>query len=151
MRRFMVCLVLAVLFISTAAQADTAYILCQPDSYVNARRFPKRGAEIAGRLELGERVETDWIKQNGFVLVYGFDGEAWVNMGFVTEYPVTVGTVKAQVESKGRVACRRSINGTRRKWLYNGAEVTVYALADDWAVTSQGFIQTRYLGGFYGK
>ena len=150
-RRFLIlaAAMLAALVFSAAAYAETVYILCQPDSFVNVRVFPKRGADVAGRLELGDTVETDGTTRNGFLRVYGFEaGEAWVNTGLVSWEPVTVGTVEARGESNGRVACRRSINGTRRKWLYNGAEVTIYASSDGWSITNRGFIQTRYLWGF---
>jgi hypothetical protein len=148
MRRFIIIL-LAVLIVSTAAGAETVYTLCQPNSFVYARIHPRRGSEVVGRLELGDAIETDGVRRNGFLLVYGFEtGEAWVNAGFLTRCPVTVETVQGQIVSKGRVACRRSINGTRRKWLKNGAEVVIYAVSDDWSITNKGFVQTRYLGGF---
>lgn len=146
MKRFAVVLACLLLVCATAL-ADTVYVLCQPDSFVYVRRYPRRGADPAGYAELGDELETDGTRRNGFILVSGFEGDAWINAGFVTEYPVTVYTVKTQVVSKGRVACRRAVNGTRRKWLSDGAEVTVFAFADDWAITNQGFIKTAYLGG----
>ena len=103
---------------------------------------------MAGYAELGDALETDWVKRNGYVRVYGFEGEAWISAGFVTEYPVTIFKFETEITSKGRVACRRSIKGTRRKWLSNGQKVVIYAFADDWAITNQGFIQTQYLGVF---
>ena len=133
--------------VGTAA-ADTVYVLCQPDSFVNVREFPRKGSEVAGRVELGDALETDGQRKNGFIHVCGFEGGAWINAGFVTEYPVTIVTLPTIIQSKGRVACRRSIKGTRRKWVYNEQKVTIYAFADDWAITNQGFIQTRFLGGF---
>ena len=147
MKRVLIILVCLLLAFSTA-WADTVYVLCQPDSFVYVRAFPKKGSEMAGYAELGDALETDGITRNGFLLVYGFEGDAWINKGFVTDSPVTIVTLKTQIMSKGRVACRRSINGTRRKWLKNGSEVVIYALADDWAITNQGFIQTQYLGVF---
>ena len=147
MKRFLIvflCLLMAV----SAAFADTVYVLCQPDSFVYVREFPKKGAQMAGYAELGDALETDGVKRNGYLLVYGFEGDAWISTGFVTEYPVTVFTARTQINSKGRVACRRAINGTRRKWLKNGSEVTIYAFSADWAITDKGFIQTQYLGVF---
>ena len=147
MKRFLIVL-LCLLIAVSAAIADTVYVLCQPDSFVYVRAFPVKGAEVAGYVDLGEALETDGAKKNGFIHVCGFEGGAWINAGFVTEYPVTVFTGETEILSKGRVACRRSINGTRRKWLKDGQKVTIYAFAEDWAVTNQGFIQTAYLGGF---
>lgn len=147
MKRFLIiflCLMMAV----SAAFADTVYVLCQPDSFVYVREFPKKGAQMAGYAELGDALETDGVKKNGFIRVGGFEGYAWISMGFITDSPVTIFKAKTQINSKGRVACRRSINGTRRKWLKDGTEVVIYAFSADWAITNQGFIQTQYLGVF---
>lgn len=139
----LICLFL----VYTVASADTGYILCQPNSFVNARLFPVRGAEVAGRLELGDDVETEWVRRNGFVQIFAFEaGEVWVHSGFITEHPVTVETFETAIVSSGRVACRRSIKGTRRKWLEDGEEIIVYGRADDWSVTSKGFVQTKFIG-----
>lgn len=141
------------MFIFPAA-ADPVFILCQPDSFVNVREFPTKTGNVCGRLELGDEAETDGKRKNGFIHLVGtgFEGgDTWINAGFVTFFTVTVQTVKTQIQSKGRVACRRSIKGTRRKWLKNGTETVIFAFADDWAITNQGFIQTRYLGGFCGE
>ena len=140
-------LLLAVLLICGAA-ADTIFVLCQPNSFVNVRAFPHKGSEVAGRVELGDELETDGIRKNGFIHVGGFEGGGWVAAGFVTEYPVEIVTIQTEINANGRVACRRSIKGTRRKWLSNGQKVVIFAFADDWAITNQGFIQTRYLGVF---
>lgn len=140
-------LLLAVLLICGAA-AETVYVLCQPDSFVYVRVFPKKGAEVAGRVELGWELETDVVRRNGYLHVSGFEGGGWINAGFVTDSPVVIRTLETAVNSNGRVACRRSIKGHRRKWLSDGQKVTIYAFSDDWAITNQGFIQIRYLGVF---
>ena len=147
MKRFVVLLV-CLLLVCGSAFADTVYVLCQPDSFVYVRMFPKRGAQEIGYAELGDALETDGVKRNGFLHVEGFEGDAWINAGFVTEYPVVIETVEGWIECGGRVACRRAIGGTRRKWLYNGADVVIYARSDDWSITNRGFIKTAYLGGF---
>ena len=149
----LIAILLALLFISTAAVADdyAVYVLCQPDSFVYVRQFPKRGAHEVGYVELGEELTTDGTKRNGFLQVDAFEGGGWIYSGFVTEYPVTVESIETEIDSRGRVACRRYINGTRRKWLKNGQKVVVFAFADDWTVTNQGFIQTQYLGVFSGE
>lgn len=146
MKRFLIIL-LCLLIVCISALADTVYVLCQPDSFVYVRCFPKKGAQEAGFAELGDALETDGVKRNGFLHVGGYEGDAWISLGFVTEYPITIFTAKTEIISKGRVACRRAINGTRRKWLSDGQKVTVYAFAADWSITNQGFIQTQYLGG----
>ena len=147
MKRFLI-LLLAVLLLVRSAVADSVFVLCQPSSFVNVRVFPKKGSEIAGRVELGDELETDGTRRNGFVHIIGFEGDGWINAGFVTESPVEIRTFETEVNSTGRVACRRAIKGTRRKWLSDGQKVVIFALAGDWAITNQGFIQTRYLGVF---
>ena len=153
MLKRLLALLLAVLIISTAAVAEnyTVYVLCQPDSFVYVRQFPKRDAQEAGYAELGDELTTDGTKRNGFLWVGGFEGGGWIYSGFVTRCPVTVARIETEVESRGRVACRRYINGTRRKWLKNGQKVVVFAFADDWTITNQGFIQTQYLGVLSGE
>lgn len=150
MLKRLLAILLAVLFISTAAVAETytVYVLCQPDSFVYVRQFAKRDAQEAGFAYLGDELTTDGTKRNGFLHVSGFEGGGWIYAGFVTEYPITVIKAETQIDSKGRVACRRYINGTRRKWLKNGQKVLIFAFAQDWAITNQGFIQTQYLGVF---
>lgn len=148
MKRAITIILLAVLLVSGAA-ADSIYVLCQPDSFVNVRLFPVKSADVAGRVELGDELQTDGKRQNGFVhVVSGFESDAWINAGFVTDSPVRVMTLRTQINARGRVACRRSIKGTRRKWLSDGQNVTIYGFSDDWAITNHGFIQTQYLGVF---
>lgn len=150
MKRLLAILCAVLLMIGAAVAEDfTVYVLCQPNSFVNVRQFPNKGADVAGRVELGWQLETDGVKRNGFIHVFGnFESDGWISAGYVTEYPVEVRTVETEINAPGRVACRRSIKGTRRKWLLGGQKVVIYALADDWAVTNQGFIQTQYLGVF---
>ena len=147
MKRFLIVLVCLLISVS-AALSETVYVLCQPDSFVYIRVFPKRGAEQAGFAELGDKLETDGVRKNGFLHVLGFEGGGWINAGFVTEYPVRIVTLDAWIDSTGRVACRRSINGTRRKWLKDGTDVVIYGISDEWSITDKGFIKTAYLGGF---
>ena len=147
--RFIIIL-LCLLLICEAAYAETVYILCQPDSYVNIRSAPKKSAEVIGWYELGFECETDGVKKYGFLhlINLGLESETgWVNAGFVSRYPLTIETVKGYIQADGRVACRRAVNGQRRKWLTDGAEVVIYARSDGWSITNQGFIQTAYLGG----
>lgn len=150
MKRFLLVL-LCLLIVCFSALADTVYVLCQPDSFVNVRAFPKTSAEVVGYAELGWQLETAGVRKNGFEKVSGYEGDAWIYAGFLSDYPVTIMTFDTQIVSKGRVACRRAINGTRRKWLKDGAEVTVYAFSDEWSITNRGFIKTAFLGGFCGE
>lgn len=151
MRKVFALLFFAVLIVSTATADESGlwsvWVMCQPDSYVNVRDFPKTKAREAGYVELGQELKTDGVTRNGFLHIDGFEGGGWIYSGFVSTDPVTVAMVDTEIMSKGRVACRRYINGTRRKWLKRGEKVTVYAFAYDWAVTDQGFVQSKFLKG----
>lgn len=131
--------------------AERVFILCQPDSWVNVRISPGKRGEIIGRFDLGDELETDGKMKRGYLHLINLsleDTEGWIHAGFVTDSPVTIYQIKTEIVSKGRVACRRAIKGTRRKWLRNGTKITVYAFSDSWAVTNMGFIKTDFIGGF---
>jgi hypothetical protein len=55
------------------------------------------------------------------------------------------GTERMQICGKARVACRKTIGGKRRAWAKPGSTVTVYWISEEWAVTSKGFIASRWL------
>ena len=140
-------LLFLVLWFGHASGAEY-YVMCQPDSFVYLREFAKRQSDCVGYLELGDRVVSDGRRKNGFIHlvdVSNESGEGWVYSGFLVSGEIQRGTTKAWVDSPGRVACRRSANGTRRRWLRNGAEVLLYASGDEWSITDEGFIQTKYL------
>ena len=148
--RKLICAILAALLLILAASglADEYFIICQPNSYVNVRISPKKDAAVIGRYELGQKVESDGKRQNGFLHLTELsleNCEGWVSTGFVTG-EMTIETRTARI-SRDKVACRRSIKGNRRKWLQKGDVVTVYAHSDEWAITSQGFIMTEFLEG----
>ena len=121
---------------------------------MNVRAFPKTRADVVGRVEVGQEFDTDGVRRNGFLHLIGtgFEaGDTWIYSGYVTDTPVTVQTIETEIKSNGRVACRRAIKGTRRKWVTNGQNAVIYAFCDDWAITDRGFIQTRFLRCFYGN
>jgi uncharacterized protein YgiM (DUF1202 family) len=140
--------VLLLLILPACGLADEYFIICQPSSYVNVRISPKKDAAVIGRYELGQKVTSDGKRQNGFLHLTNLsleNCEGWVSTGFVTGEMV-IETRTARI-SRDKVACRRSIKGNRRKWLQKGDIVTVFAWSDDWAVTNQGFIMTKFLEG----
>lgn len=155
MRRALIMLICAICVLSAILPASgevyEQFIICQPDSWVNVRRAPRKGASVIGRYELGQKVMTDGKKRNGFLHLVNLqleNDEGWVSVGFVTG-ELTIRNEQCAIQSTGRVACRRSIRGTRRRWLYEGDMVMKYAWSDEWAVTDYGFIMTRFLEGEY--
>ena len=137
-------------FLPGCAPAETAdgWILCQPDSFVNVREWPRKTSRKTGFLELGEQIRTDGETKNGFLHIIGCtteSGDGWVSCGYVVGDQPQVETCRAWIDSTGRVACRRATNGERRKWLHGGDELTLYACSAEWSVTSEGFVRTEYL------
>lgn len=142
---------IAVMVILGAAKAERepseVWVLCQPDSFVFVRMFPNKKSEEIGRLELGDMAWTDGKKKNGFLHIIDmhFECDGWISTGFISRTPVQRANKAARIVSRGRVRARRCINGSRRKWLKNAQEMTVYGYGQEWAVTSEGFIQTKFL------
>ena len=99
------------------------------------------------QLELGDMGYTDGRSKNGFlhIMFPGLESDGWISKGFISRTTVFVEEKQAKIASRGKVRCRRSVNGTRRKWLKNGTKITVFGYGDDWAVTDYGFIQTKFL------
>ena len=61
------------------------FIICDPSSCVCVRRSPKKGADVTGRLDCGDAIETDNRERNGYIHVLGITeyGEGWVHSGYV--------------------------------------------------------------------
>ena len=133
--------------LSAFAEESELFIICQPDSFVNVREHPKMRASVSGFLEFGQKVVSDGKKRNGFVhcIISNESGEGWVYGGYLVSDQPVIQQSRAQISGEGRVACRRAVNGQRRKWLHNGDAVTVYAYSEEWSVTDEGFIKMRYL------
>ena len=131
-------------------QLITCWVMCRPGDYVNVRMSASKQSREVGYLECGDSFLTDGCTRNGFIRVYsvGEGSEGWVYSGYtVTEKPVEVYETYCCV-SRGRVAVRRWMNGPKvatTPWIVNGSTVTVFCEADGWAVTSRGYIQSRYL------
>lgn len=128
------------------------WVLCQPDSYVNVREFARKGNNETGIMECGDAAYTDGRKKNGFLYLCGVNnelGHGWIHKGYIVYSEPVVKMYVTNVYSNGRVACWRSIGGTRRCWTQPGDTVTVYATSDEWCVTNKGFIKTQYLGVDY--
>ena len=146
MKRVLIIMLIALAAISTAV-AEQGWILCQPDSFVYIRQSPGKGREPAGYLMLGDKVVTG-AHRNGYTYVTGLStesGDGWVASGYIVTDQPQIETVRAWIDSQGRVACRRAIGGDRRKWLRDGDQITLYASSAQWSITSEGFIQTEYI------
>ena len=133
--------------VSLSEELWEAYVICQPDDYVNVRYQPNKRSQVVGYVEGGDWILIDGTERNGFIKCYeiGEYGEGWIHKGYVVyDEPVRVNRMAFSV-SRTRVACRRWIDGKVRKWLKNLDEVMVYWWSFDWCVTNKGFVKTEYL------
>ena len=145
-------LVIAVLLLVLPAKSEEeveCWILCQPDSFVNARMNPKKKSIEIGRLECGDKIYTDGKVKNGFLHVYGLSfevGEGWVHKGYVVyDEPYKPVFQDTTVNANGRVKARKTINGQKRCWLKDGQSIKVYYVSNEWCVTNKGFVKTEYI------
>jgi hypothetical protein len=125
------------------------WILCQPNSWVNARMYPKKKSEEIGRLECGDKITTDGKIKNGFLHVYNLNfelSEGWVHKGYIVyDEPYKPLFIDTCITSNGRVSARKTINGKRRCWVKDGQAIKVYMMSEEWSVTNKGFIKTKFI------
>lgn len=124
------------------------WVMCK--TYVNIREKPDENSGKIGYLDAGDQFWTDAESKNGFIRSYGVgDGAGWVYCGYVvTEKPEMIGERYVCVANR-QVACRKWIHGPqiegRGAWLRNGQTCQVICIADGWALTNRGYIQTEWL------
>lgn len=127
-----------------------AWVLCQPDSYVNIRERASSRSAYAGMLMSGDQIWVDGRTKDGYAHCENMSnelGEGWVHAGYIVfEEPEEVNQ-ECRISSNGRVSCRRTIDGDRRCWVVDGSEVFVYQVAGEWAVTDKGFVKTEFISG----
>ena len=130
------------------ALAEEMYVICRPDSFANIREKANFRAEIVAMPFPGDPVETDGRKSGQWVHVkYSCEaGEGWIFRGYITDSEPTFYPegIKGEV-NRNRVKARRYVNGPRVRWLKKGTTVSVFAVSDDWCVTSLGYVMTKYL------
>lgn len=129
-----------------AEEYTQAWIVCQPNDYVNARLKPNGRSRKVGWLDPGDEILLDGKEKNGYLHCVGmFETEAWVFSGYVVyEEPVRV-NVHAYVISNGDLQARKCIGGRRRCWLKTGDEIKVHWFTNEWCVTNKGFVMTKFL------
>ena len=149
---FLIAALLLIVSLIDSASADEKFILCRPRTEINVRACPKWGGENIGHLYFGDSVELDGKVRNGFAHIVGLSFESmegWIYQGLLVDTPPVVFECKDQIISDGRVAARQYIGGKRNKWLRSGKEVVVYAISEEWSITDQGYVQTKYLSVNY--
>ena len=130
------------------ALADELYIMCDADSFVNARNTPGKAGEIVGRYECGDVVQTDGRAKNGFIHVIDCpfeQDEAWVKEWYLSEYqPHRVSMTT--VVKRDRTIARNGIGGNAVRRLKEGTVVRILVYTPEWCLTDRGYIRTEFLG-----
>ena len=134
---------------ATAEEANgQAWVLCSPDSFVTVRSGPGKNRRETGGLDCGAHLWTDSTERNGYLHIVDMNAEdpaGWISLKYVVfDQPVEVNR-RMVVRAQGRVAIRKSVDGKVTGWLRSGDAVTVYWMSDSWAVTSRGYVMSRYL------
>jgi len=143
------------IYMNSAQAEDMHYycwVMCRPGtgSEVMIREKPGKDGRIVGAAGCGTKLETDWKEKNGWIHVVELaneSGEGWVHEGYVVfREPEMIGEAR-EIVGGGRVHCRKCVDGKHAAWAKAGSYVMVYAMADGWAVTEKGYIQSRFIGG----
>lgn len=131
-----------------AEEYETGYAICMPNDYVNVRPYPSTRNEPIGWLDPGDEVLLDGRRKNGYVhciCMSNEAGEGWVFAGYIVADKPEMLDCEATVDSNGRLAARKYVNGKRTRWLKPGATLKVYWRSDEWCATNCGYVQTQYL------
>ena len=133
------------------AEDDLVYkcwIMCQPGTDVAIREKPNKKSCVVGSAESCTQMWTDWQEKDGWIHVVDVNnetGEGWIHEGYIVFEEPQIVNQEMHIAGCRRVACRKWIGGPRSKWAKSGGKVTVYLIADGWAVTNRGYIQSEYL------
>lgn len=129
----------------------TVWVMCKPGTQVNVRRRPTTDSKSETQLDFGMEVLTDGISQDGWIRVYGVgeNGGGWIYCGFIAMEKPQLICEQYVCVAKKQAACRRWMHGPqiegRAGWLHNGENVDVFCIADGWACTSRGYIESEWL------
>ncbi len=146
MKRALAIIAILVSLIGTAFAENNIWVMCK--TYVNIREKPSSRSEVIGRFDSGEGLETDWKRSGDWLHLIHLSceiDEGWVYAGYIVESQPERVNDKYSVSSNGRVALRTKVDGDRRAWAKKGTELTVLWRADDWTLTTRGYIRSEYL------
>jgi len=143
-----IIIAVALLLDSATAEEETVWVLCDPESYVCIRNFPKKSANAFGGTTCGRTLKSDGKEKNGFIHVVDLAAEednGWISaMYIVHEAPVIV-RQPAIVVSNGRLAARNGVNGKVKKWLKPMEHLTVLCWTSEWCLTNYGYVRSEFL------
>ena len=140
---------LIIVFPAYAETDEYAWVMCQPNSELVVRRSANKHSEEVARVFPGDRLLLTGRKQGRWyeIELPCENGGGWVRGDFLSfSEPDVFEGGKTFVTTAGNLSARFSIRGNvRKKFKKKGVQVTVYLMADEWSVTSQGYIMTRFL------
>lgn len=144
--------VIIAVIISLHAAADgivtECWVFCQPNGIVNVRSKPRKNSTEIAWVTCGTKLTTNGKIRNGYIYVCDMAAETtsgWISTKYIVfEEPKPV-SAEMIIRAEGRVACRKYMDGKIVKWYRDGDRVTVYWLADGWAVTERGYIRYEFL------
>ena len=154
MKRIAIGIMIIILLITGTASAakkkepQTAWVMCQPTSEVYLRRFASKRAEVEAMLTVGTAVEWDGKKSGRWYhVIYPCEaGEGWIRGDYLSfTEPEIFENGKIFETNRGKVLARYSIKGNVRKKLKKERRVVVFVYAEEWCVTSEGYIMTKFL------
>ena len=124
------------------------WVFCQPNGIVNVRSKPRKNSTEIAWVTCGTKLTTNGKIRNGYIYVCDMAAETtsgWISTKYIVfEEPKPV-SAEMIIRAEGRVACRKYMDGKIVKWYRDGDRVTVYWLADGWAVTERGYIRYEFL------
>ena len=147
MRVLAVLAVMVILFGSWAgAEGMDAWVMCRKE--VNVRSHPSKGGEVIATVYAGDYIALTGRKQGRW---YECDvpceyGAGWIRSDYLSFYkPEIFLDGRKYRTTNGKVYARYSIRGNKCATLKKGTVVTVYMYAEEWSVTSRGFIMSKFL------
>lgn len=133
----------------TRAEAPAeAWVMCNPESEVNVRNRPNKHATVEAHVYAGQKLELSGKKRGRWYHCYVpcEAGEGWIREDYLSfTEPEVYEDGRTFETTCGNLFARYSIKGNRCAKLKKGVRVTVYLAADEWSVTSRGFIKTEFL------
>ena len=135
-------------------ETATVYAMCdpRPGNWVSVRLKPTTSSQEIGRLECGDKFETDGDSRDGWIRCYGVgETSGWVYSAFVAVEKPEIVMEQYCCVAKKQVAIRRWPGGPlveirgKKQYLRNCEDVTVFCFGDGWACTSRGYIKAEWL------
>ena len=135
-------------------ETATVYTMCdpRPGNWVSVRMKPTTSSQEIGRLECGDKFETDGDSRDGWIRCYGIgETSGWVYSAFVAVEKPEIVMEQYCCVAKKQVAIRRWPGGPlveirgKKQYLRNCEDVTVFCIGDGWAYTSRGYIKAEWL------